>query len=231
VICTRLGRYGGLEVPRPVVQPDEALYRQKIQEVLESHRQCSTHTGEPVLPKLTDDLVAGMGIAGICTAAQLEQFTRAYLLAEERRKADEALRRAVIDLVIEDSEFEFSEDEVPQKVMELAAGFCKTLLHQGITLEDHLRTINSTLEDFFQSLREKVVYQFQYRSVVEKIAATEAILVSDEEAMQEIMAAARTFELGFQEFILASPDGYEGLKADVLKKKVVEFIISRVNFK
>ena len=314
LICTSLGKYLELEVPQPVIEFDEDLYRKKIQEILESKaklvkKQTPIKIGDEVLikicgydqeneeipltkddafqaiigkgqmfkefeqaligmkagdsistnlvfppnhqiyagkaarfeiavltaydrilPELNDDFVSGMNINGINTVEQLQNFTRAHVLDHQKSRLDDDFRNKVMDLIIEASGFEIAEEIIEAKVKARALEFAQIIGCEGVTMQDYLEKSNLTHEGFLEKLRRNVIYSFKYRCVVDKVAEVENINVCDEEVIQEASSAAKKFDLTFDEFIMSNPEGYEGVKKDVLKKKVVEFILGKVNF-
>jgi len=183
-----------------------------------------------VLPAITDDFVENLGIKGLETVEDFEKLTRVFVMETQRNKVEEALRKEVMDQLIETSEFEIDDKEVSVRVMNMAAEFYSQLLSEGITMEEHLANQNITYDQLLANIRKRALYRMKYNSVIKKIAELENISATAKEVKQEVAKEAENFELSYDDFVSASRNGYEGLKKDVIKKKVVEFIISKIDF-
>ena len=182
------------------------------------------------LPELTDEFVAGMEIERISTVKELEDFTRAYVLSVQKRDFEDSIRHNIMKQIIDASDFEISDEERAKQITAHAADFKKTILYEGFTLDDYLDEAKITHDEFLIKFQDRALYTLKYRCVVRKIAELENISVSDDEVKSEGTQIAASHELSYKEFMMMSQDGYRKLKEDVLKKKVVEFVISRAHF-
>jgi len=181
-------------------------------------------------PELSDAFAAELEIEGIRTVKQLETFTKAFVLEHQRYEIEDGLRREVMRKVIEASEFDICENEIDPEVMSSAGDLSKRLLYEGISLDDYLKREEKTYEGLLEDFRRKTVYKLKYLCVIDRIAEKEGIAVTGREVRKEVTAEAKNFGLTYDVYVAGRPGGNEKLKKDILKKKIVEFVISKIDY-
>ena len=185
---------------------------------------------ERILPELTDGLIAGMHIKDVFTVEDFENFTRNYVKELQKAEQEEQLYHKVMETLIADSELEVCEEEITKQASIMAADFNRQLLYEIITPEEYLSRTKITQEEFLNSFREKALMSLKYQCIITEIAGKEGISVSDEEIETIGTELATEKNLTLENFLIRHPGGRDKLKADILKKKVVELVIDKANF-
>ena len=105
-------------------------------------------------------------------------------------------------------------------------------LPQGMTFADYLRATNRTLDDSRAELAPDAEMAIKRELVVEAVAETESIAVTDEEVEAQVrtdaLAAGRDSETLLAE-LRKTDGGVETLRNDMVMRKAVDFLIESMN--
>jgi len=184
-----------------------------------------------ILPELTNDFAAELGIDGVNTLEDFERFTRAHVMDIQMRTMDECLRNDLMMGIINTSDFEIDEEEIIAEVEEISAEFIRIITSEGITLQSYLDRARISHEEHLNRLRGRALYTLKYRCVVEKIAAEKNISVSDDEITRKASSAtARDDDMAAKESVLSQGIASERLRENILRKKVVRFVVDHAKF-
>ena len=179
-----------------------------------------------ILPELDDALASQ--VSEFDTIAELTADIESRLKEQAQAEVDELFRRAVIDAAVKTATV-----NVPDV---MTRGRVDSILHetshrlpQGMTLADYLRATGRTLAETREALAPDAEMAIKRELVVEAVAETEAIAISDEEVETQVrndaLAAGRDPEALLAE--LRKADGVETLRSDLVMRKAVDFMIEQ----
>ena len=154
---------------------------------------------------------------------------------EENFKKQEKveLENKVVDKVVEDSKVDIPKGMIDTQVENEVADFEYRVRMQGLELDKYLELTGSDLEGLKDQLKPLAEKRVRADIVLEAIGKKENIEVSDEELDDELEKLADQYKQENKEkFIADMKKGDLGfLKAGITNSKVIDLLLSRVNFK
>ncbi len=138
------------------------------------------------LPQIDDALAKSLGVEGVETLEQLRARIRADLEKREARRAENELRDGLVKAALAKNEFEVPPALVERAIDAMLEGAAERFARQGIDIRrlelDHAR--------MRADLREQALLQVRGRLLLESIAETEKVDVTDEDLQAEITRIA-----------------------------------------
>lgn len=213
-----IGEEASFEVEYEKGYPAEELAGRKV-----SYKVEVTDIKAPELPELNDEFIKELG-----DYESLDKF-REELKAEMIRNSDQnrenLIRNAVIDKLIEASEFEIPSQMVEGRIDQRLKDFAGRLLSQGISPE----RADLDWAAYRENMRTDAERDVRATLLLEQIAAREEIEVSKEEVDKEIETLAETYDQPVARVrqLLVKEGNLEGLKDDLKRRKVFDSIIEK----
>ncbi len=213
-----IGEEASFEVEYEKGYPAEELAGRKVNYKVEV-----TDIKAPELPELNDEFIKELG-----DYESLDKF-REELKAEMIRNSDQnrenLIRNAVIDKLIEASEFEIPSQMVEGRIDQRLKDFAGRLLSQGISPE----RADLDWAAYRENMRTDAERDVRATLLLEQIAAREEIEVSKEEVDKEIETLAETYDQPVARVrqLLVKEGNLEGLKDDLKRRKVFDSIIEK----
>lgn len=181
-----------------------------------------------ILPE-ADDAFATQ-VSEFDTLDELRADIEARLTEQAQAEVDELFRRAVIDGAVGTATIDVPDIMVRNRV--------DAILHetahrmpQGMTFADYLRATGRTLDQARAELAPDAEMAIKRELVVEAVAETESITVTDEEVEAQVrndaLASGRDPDALLAE--LRTADGVEALRDDLVMRKAVDFLIENTN--
>jgi trigger factor len=138
------------------------------------------------LPELNEEFVKGFGEFG--NVGELRQRIREQMESERRHEAEHKAKDKLVDDLIQRNEFEVPEALVEQQIdVRLERGL-RALAAQGLSAEQMKKM---DLPRLRAGQREQAVHDVKASLLLEKVADTENLQVSDEEVDREIESLAK----------------------------------------
>ena len=217
-----IGKNTGDEVEVSVVFPEDyhaeelagrpALFQVKVNEIKVKE-----------LPELDDDFA--QDVSEFDTLAEYKESVRSRV---EERKKEEARRRKedeVIQKVVEASEMDIPDAMVDTQVGSMLEEFAGRIRQQGLSLEQYMQFTGATVDTLKEQMRPDALKRIQSSLVLEAIAKTEQLEVSDEEIQEELarMAAVYGMETEKLEELLSAAEK-DSIRIDLSIQKAVDLI-------
>ena len=98
-----------------------------------------------------------------------------------RKKEDQAVEKAVANATME-----IPEAMIDTQVNQMAQDFAQRIQQQGLSMEQYFQFTGMTAEKMQEEMKPQALKRIQTRLVLEKIAETENIEVSEDEVNEEI---------------------------------------------
>ena len=129
--------------------------------------------------------------------------------------------------VIESMEAEIPQAMYDARMDEMVNDFAFRVEQQGLRLEDYLKYMGQTVEQFRASFMPQAEKQVKIRLALEAVAAAENIEASEEEVSAEIKRIADQYKM--EEDKVRELVNVDDLKKDLAVNKAIDFIKSHAN--
>ena len=143
------------------------------------------------------------------------------------KQDDLAVENALVDQVIESMEGEIPQAMYDARMDEMVNDFAFRVEQQGLRLEDYLKYMGQTVDQFRASFMPQAEKQVKIRLALEAVAAAENIEASEEEVSAEIKRIADQYKM--EEDKVRELVNVEDLKKDLAVNKAIDFIKSHAN--
>ena len=143
------------------------------------------------------------------------------------KQDDLAVENALVDQVIESMEGEIPQAMYDVRMDEMVNDFAFRMEQQGLRLEDYLKYMGQSVDQFRASFMPQAEKQVKIRLALEAVAAAENIEASEEEVSAEIKRIADQYKM--EEDKVRELINLEDLKQDLARTKAIDFIKSHAN--
>ena len=177
------------------------------------------------LPPLDDEL------AKDCSEYDsLEEFKESIRKSNQEqldKQDDLAVENALVDQVIGGMEAEIPQAMYDVRMDELVNDFAFRVEQQGLTLDNYLKYMGQTMEQFRASFMPQAEKQVKIRLALEAVANAEKIEASEEDVNAEIKRIADQYKM--EEDKVRELVNMDELKKDLAVNKAIDFIKSHAN--
>jgi trigger factor len=136
------------------------------------------------LPELDDALAQTVGAYETLDALKAE--IRSEMLAQKKRQAASEYSDKVIDELVKVATIEFPPQMVNSEVDALVERTAKRMKDQNMTLEEYLKALGKTDEEYREELKPTAEIRLKRGLVLNQIIKDEGLTVSDEQVEQQI---------------------------------------------
>ena len=143
------------------------------------------------------------------------------------KQDDLAVENALVDQVIEGMEAEIPQAMYDTRMDEMVNDFAFRVEQQGLRLEDYLKYMGQTVDQFRASFMPQAEKQVKIGLALEAVAAAEHIEASEDEINAEIKRIADQYKM--EEDKVRELINLEDLKQDLARTKAIDFIKSHAN--
>ncbi|WP_070001064.1 trigger factor [Cellulosilyticum sp. I15G10I2] len=175
------------------------------------------------LPEINDDFASD--ISEFDTLAEYKEDIKAKLLKQkEANKASQTEQKA-IEAAVKNATIEVPEAMIEEQVDRNIKSFAQRMQSQGLQIEQYLQFTGQTMDSFRENFKKDAENQISTRLLLEKVAETENITVSDEELDEELKAIAAQYQMTYEELKKSFAEyEKETLSADVKVQKAAKLI-------
>ena len=177
---------------------------------------------EKQVPELNDDYAADKGFE---TVKDYKDSVRSDLEVDKLNEARGKKQDEAIAKVIENATFEVPEEiyETEQKL--IIRDYQQRLSMQGLSWDTYMQYTGLTLDKMMEQVRPQAEDRIKSRIVLEAVAKSEGITVSDEDRQKEYESMAEAYQLEVDKVReMLEAKGSKELEKDLLIKKAMEFI-------
>ena len=143
------------------------------------------------------------------------------------KQDDLAVENALVDQVIESMEGEIPQAMYETRMDEMVNDFAFRVEQQGLRLEDYLKYMGQSMDQFRASFMPQAEKQVKIRLALEAVAAAENIEASEDDVSAEIKRIADQYKM--EEDKVRELVNVEDLKKDLAVNKAIDFIKSHAN--
>ena len=175
------------------------------------------------LPELDDD--CAQDVSEFDTLAEYREDVKKNLTEKKEKEARAAKENAAVDKAIENAEMEIPDAMLNTQVRQMMNDFASRMQSQGLTMEQYFQFTGMTAEKMQEEMKPQALKRIQTRLVLEKIAETENIEVSEDEVNEEISKMAEMYKMEADKLKeLLGDRELEQMKKDMAVQKAVTLV-------
>ena len=175
------------------------------------------------LPELDDDFA--QDVSEFDTLAEYREDVKKNLTEKKEKEARAAKENAAVDKAIENAEMEIPDAMLNTQVRQMMNDFASRMQSQGLTMEQYFQFTGMTAEKMQEEMKTQALKRIQTRLVLEKIAETENIEVSEDEVNEEISKMAEMYKMEADKLKeLLGDRELEQMKKDMAVQKAVTLV-------
>mgnify|MGYP000305530747 CR=1 FL=1 len=177
------------------------------------------------LPALDDELAKDC--SEYDTLEEFKESIRKNNQEQLDKQDDLAVENALVDQVIESMEAETPQAMYDTRMDEMVNDFAFRVEQQGLRLEDYLKYMGQTVDQFRASFMPQAEKQVKIRLALEAVAAAENIEASEDELNAEVKRIADQYKM--EEDKVRELINVDEVKHDLAINKAIDFIKSHAN--
>ena len=175
------------------------------------------------LPELDDDFA--QDVSEFDTLAEYREDVKKNLTEKKEKEARAAKENTAVDKAIENAEMEIPYAMLNTQVRQMMNDFASRMQSQGLTMEQYFQFTGMTAEKMQEEMKPQALKRIQTRLVLEKIAETENIEVSEDEVNEEISKMAEMYKMEADKLKeLLGDRELEQMKKDMAVQKAVTLV-------
>ncbi|MCI9110270.1 MAG: trigger factor [Bacilli bacterium] len=190
----------------------EAVFKVKVHEVKEVK-----------VPELDKEFFADLAMEGVDSVETLEAEISKNILEHKMAEIENKYMDALLDEAAKNVEVEIPEAMINEELDRMIKQYGESLQMQGITLEQFYQFTNSDEEALRGQMTEEAKKRITYRLMLEEIAKTEKIEISDKDAEKQAKEYADKYGMDKDEFLKLF-GGLEMVKYDLQMRKAMEIL-------
>lgn len=178
---------------------------------------------ETELPELDDDFAED--VSEFDTLDEYKEDLKATLRAKKEKEAKYEKEGKVIDKIIENSVMEIPDPMIETQKEQMLQEFAQRISYQGLSVEQYFQFTGMTKEKFLENAAPEAERRIKSRLVLEAIAKTEDIQVSDEEFTEELNKMAEAYQMDSEQLKdMVNDAEKDAIKLDIAVQKAVDLV-------
>ena len=145
------------------------------------------------LPELDDEFA--QDVSEFDTFAEYKENVKKDITSRKEAEALRAKEDAVIDKIIENAEMDIPDPMVDTQSRQMMDDYARRLQSQGLSIQQYFQFTGLSEEKMLEEMKPQALKRIQTRLVLEKIAETEDIQISEEEVNEEIAKMAEMYKM------------------------------------
>ena len=177
------------------------------------------------MPALDDDFAKD--VSEYDTLEELKASIRTGKQEQLDKQDELEVENALVDQVVAGMEADIPQAMFDTRMDEMVNDFGYRVEQQGLKLENYLKYVGQTIEQFRQSFAPQAEKQVRIRLALEAVAAQENIVASDEDVDAEIQRIADQYKMEVEK--VRQLVNVEELRKDLAVNKAIDFIKEKAN--
>ncbi|MDD6208493.1 MAG: trigger factor [Clostridiales bacterium] len=175
------------------------------------------------LPELDDEYVKD--VSECETVDAYKEQIKSDLTKKKENEAKAAKEDAVIEKIIENATMDIPDPMILTQTRQMAQEFAQRLQYQGLSLEQYFQFTGLDADKMMEQMKPQALKRIQSRLVLEAVAKTEDIQVSEEEVDQEIEKMAAQYQMEVEKVKeMIGEEQRKSMKEDIAVQKAVDFV-------
>ncbi len=179
---------------------------------------------ETELPELDDEFASE--VSEFETLDEYKEDIKATLKVKKEKAAKNTKEGLVIDKIIEGATMDIPAPMVETTKEQMMNEFAQQISYQGLSIEQYFQFTGMTKEKFMETATPEAERRIKSRLVLEAIAKTEDIQVSDEELEDELKKMAEMYQMDVEQLTgLVGDSEKDAIKKDIAVQKAVDLVV------
>ena len=180
---------------------------------------------EKKYPELTDEFVKANG--GCETVEEYKKKCRERLESRAATRSVNETENSILKAICASAKAEIPDAMVEQEIDKMVQDFSYRLMYQGVKLEDYLKYMGLTMEQFRSQFTGNATERVMSTLVIDKIVRTENIKAEPEEVEAKIAEQAASVGKTAEEYKKnLDPRQREYIESDIVVSKLFDFLKS-----
>ena len=175
---------------------------------------------EEILPELDDEFAKD--VSEFDTLAEYREAIRGRVETVEKDNAESDFQNALIEKACENMTADIPEAMVEDHLDSMVREYDQNMQASGLSLETYLQYMGQTMDAFRASMRPMAERRAKTEVLLDKIAETEAIEVSEQEIEEEYEKAADNYQVDLEVVKKAVP--VSAISGDIQSRKAAQII-------
>lgn len=178
---------------------------------------------EKQYPELTDEFVKAN--AGSETVEEYKNKCRERLERQAANKSLNETENSIIKAICETAKAEIPDAMIEQEIDKMVQDFSYRLMYQGIKLEEYLKYMGTTMEQFRSQFKGSATERVMSTLVIDKIVRTEGIKAEAEEVEAKIEEQAKSVGKTAEDYKKSmDPRQREYIESDIVITKLFDIL-------
>lgn len=174
-------------------------------------------------PELTDEFVKGR--AGVETVEEYRKKTRERLERNAANKGRDETENSIITEICKHATAEIPDAMIENEIDRMVQDFSYRLMYQGLKLDDYLKYMQLSMEDFRAQFKAQAQPRVMSQLVIDKLVKTEGFKVEDGELDAKIEEQAKSVGKTLEEYKKTiDPRQVEYISNDIIITKLFDFL-------
>lgn len=175
------------------------------------------------LPELDDEFAEE--VSSFETFAEYKEDKMKFLQAKKDKEAERERQSKAVEKIAEASTIEIPEPMIEYHQERILNEFAQNLQYQGLQLEQYLKLMNISKEDFMERVKPDAIARIKTSLVLDAVATAENIVISEEEINEEIQNMATMYQMDFDSLKeMVSENEIKAISKDLAAKKALALI-------
>lgn len=177
------------------------------------------------LPELNDEFASE--VSDFETLAEYKDDIRTKLQDKKNREAATQNENRVVDKVVENAQMEIPQAMIDTQARGMVEDYARRLQSQGLNINDYMKYTGMTPDKLLEQMAPQALKRIKTRLVLEKIAETENIQISDEALYQQIGKMATSYQMEAEKLSeMMGENEKNQLRDDLKVQEAVDLLVS-----
>ena len=180
------------------------------------------------LPELTDEYIKKH--TGSETLADYTAKVKERLEKQAEARGRDQTENSILEAISKTVEAEIPQAMIETEIDAIVRDFSNRLMYQGLKLEDYIKYMGQTMEQFRSQFAEQAKARVISQLVIEKIIKDEHITATDEEVEAKVAAQAKEIDKDVEEYKKTiDPRQLAYIRNDIIITKLFDFLTANNN--
>ena len=177
------------------------------------------------LPELNDEFASE--VSEFETLDAYKEDVKNKLAETKQAQATAENENNVVQKVVDNAQMDIPAPMVDEQVRNMIEDYARRLQSQGISFDQYLQFIGSTIEQLQEQMRPQAELRLRTRLVLEAVVAAEKIEPSDELVEAEIKKMSENYKMDAEQIkTIMGEAGMAQMKADMAVQEAVDFLVA-----
>lgn len=187
--------------------------------------KCTVHEiKEKQIPEIDDEFAAE--VSEFDTLDEYKADIKAKIKEQKENEGKQKKEDQAVEKAVANATMEIPEAMIDEQVRQMVNEFAQNMQYQGINFEQYCQITGMTLEKIQEEMRPQAVKRIETRLVLEAVAKTENIEVTEERLDEEIKKMAESYNMEADKLKeLMGEEEKKQMKEDITVQDAVTFLV------